>query len=90
MSYLNSISLIGFVGTDPEQRQARSNGRSSPSCPSRRSALGRRRRTNGARKLSGIASVCFGHGSPSGKPAPLQFRDSLHAREEAKKIAVCK
>jgi single-strand DNA-binding protein len=26
MSYLNSISLIGFVGTDPEQRQARSNG----------------------------------------------------------------
>jgi single stranded DNA-binding protein len=26
MSYLNSISLIGFVGSDPEQRQARNNG----------------------------------------------------------------
>jgi len=26
MSYLNSVSLIGFVGADPEQRQARSNG----------------------------------------------------------------
>ena len=26
MSYLNSVSLIGFVGGDPEQRQARSNG----------------------------------------------------------------
>ena len=26
MSYLNSVSLIGFVGADPEQRQARNNG----------------------------------------------------------------
>jgi single-strand DNA-binding protein len=26
MSYLNSISLIRFVGADPEQRQARSSG----------------------------------------------------------------
>jgi single-strand DNA-binding protein len=26
MSYLNSVSLIGFVGSDPEQRQARNNG----------------------------------------------------------------
>ncbi|HEX4075260.1 MAG TPA: single-stranded DNA-binding protein [Candidatus Acidoferrales bacterium] len=26
MSYLNSVSLIGFVGSDPEQRHARSNG----------------------------------------------------------------
>src|SRR6266480_2177818 len=25
MSYLNSVSLIGFVGSDPEQRQARNN-----------------------------------------------------------------
>ncbi len=25
MSYLSSVSLIGFVGADPEQRQARSN-----------------------------------------------------------------
>ena len=25
MSYLNSVSLIAFVGTDPEQRQGRSN-----------------------------------------------------------------
>jgi single-strand DNA-binding protein len=25
MSYLNSVSLIGFVGADPEQRQARNN-----------------------------------------------------------------
>jgi single-strand DNA-binding protein len=26
MSYLNSVTIIGFVGNDPEQRQARSNG----------------------------------------------------------------
>jgi single-strand DNA-binding protein len=26
MSYLNSITLVGFVGSDPEQRQARNNG----------------------------------------------------------------
>jgi single-strand DNA-binding protein len=26
MSYLNSVSLIGFVGSDPEQRQTRNNG----------------------------------------------------------------
>lgn len=25
MSYLNSITLVGFVGSDPEQRQARNN-----------------------------------------------------------------
>jgi len=26
MSYLNSVTLIGFVGADPERRQARNNG----------------------------------------------------------------
>jgi hypothetical protein len=26
MSYLNSITLVGFVGSDPEQRQAKGNG----------------------------------------------------------------
>jgi single stranded DNA-binding protein len=26
MSYLNSVTIIGFVGADPEQRQARTNG----------------------------------------------------------------
>jgi single stranded DNA-binding protein len=26
MSYLNSVTLVGFVGADPEQRQAKSNG----------------------------------------------------------------
>ena len=26
MSYLNSVSLVGFVGSDPELRQARNNG----------------------------------------------------------------
>ncbi len=26
MSYLNSVTLVGFVGVDPEQRQARNNG----------------------------------------------------------------
>lgn len=26
MSYLNSVTLVGFVGADPEQRQARNNG----------------------------------------------------------------
>jgi single-strand DNA-binding protein len=25
MSYLNSVTLVGFVGSDPEQRQARNN-----------------------------------------------------------------
>src|SRR5437899_450600 len=26
MAYLNSITLVGFVGSDPEQRQAKGNG----------------------------------------------------------------
>ena len=26
MSYLNSVTIVGFVGADPEQRQARNNG----------------------------------------------------------------
>ncbi len=26
MSYLNSITLVGFVGSDPEQRQTKGNG----------------------------------------------------------------
>ena len=26
MAYLNSINLVGFVGSDPEQRQAKGNG----------------------------------------------------------------
>lgn len=26
MSYLNSVTLVGFVGADPEQRTVRSNG----------------------------------------------------------------
>src|SRR5271170_5545705 len=26
MSYLNSITLVGFIGSDPEQRQAKGNG----------------------------------------------------------------
>jgi single-strand DNA-binding protein len=26
MSYLNSVTIIGFVGSDPEQRQARNSG----------------------------------------------------------------
>jgi single-strand DNA-binding protein len=26
MAYLNSVTLVGFVGSDPEQRQARNNG----------------------------------------------------------------
>jgi single-stranded DNA-binding protein len=25
MSYLNSVTIVGFVGADPEQRQARNN-----------------------------------------------------------------
>ena len=27
MSYLNSITLVGFIGSDPEQRQAKGNGK---------------------------------------------------------------
>jgi len=26
MSYINSVTLVGFVGSDPEQRQAKGNG----------------------------------------------------------------
>jgi len=26
MSYVNSVTIIGFVGADPEQRQAKANG----------------------------------------------------------------
>jgi len=42
MSYLNSVTLVGFVGADPEQRQARSNGAKSPFFPSLPSAPGKR------------------------------------------------
>jgi len=29
-SYVNSITLVGFVGSDPEQRQAKGNGSDDP------------------------------------------------------------
>jgi single-stranded DNA-binding protein len=35
MSYLNSVTIIGFVGADPEQRQARNNNGSKFTAPQR-------------------------------------------------------
>ena len=61
MSYLNSVTIIGFVGADPEQRQARNNnGSKSPFCPSRRSGRGRTPTTNGRQRPSGIACALYG------------------------------
>jgi single-strand DNA-binding protein len=34
MSYLNSVTIVGFVGADPEQRQARNNNGSKFTVPS--------------------------------------------------------
>jgi hypothetical protein len=62
MSYLNSVTIVGFVGADPEQRQARNNGQSSPFFPSRHNARGKTQRTNGSRKSSGIALRYFALG----------------------------
>jgi len=61
MSYLNSVTLIGFVGADPEQRTPApaATARSSPCSPSPRSGPGRTRRTSGRQRSSGIASRCF-------------------------------
>ncbi len=70
MSYLNSVTLVGFVGVDPEQRQAKSNGTKFTVFPSPRNARGKTRKTNAPRKPSGTASVCFVRNSQSVLPQP--------------------
>jgi single-stranded DNA-binding protein len=54
MSYLNSVTIIGFVGADPEQRQARNNekgtGRSGIEERTDGSCAGARRRDHDARE----------------------------------------
>jgi len=54
MSYLNSVTIGGFVGADPEQRH------NSPFFLSRHNAPGKIQKTNGSRKSSGIASRLYG------------------------------
>ena len=41
MSYLNSVTIVGFVGADPEQRQARNNGSITRAIPAVNSGLRR-------------------------------------------------
>jgi len=53
---MNSVTIVGFVGADPEQRQARNNVQNSPFFPSLHNAPGKTQKTNGSRKSSGIAS----------------------------------
>src|SRR5258708_4306721 len=50
---VNSVTLVGFVGADPEQRQARNNSSNSPFFPSLHSARGRTPRMSGLLKQSG-------------------------------------
>ena len=59
MSCLNSVTLVGFVGADPEQRQSRSNGSKFTVLSVPRSAPGRLPRENGPLRPSGIASASF-------------------------------
>jgi len=47
MSYLNSVTIVGFVGAEPEQRQARNNGSKFTVLPSLHNAPGKRRRRMG-------------------------------------------
>lgn len=63
MSYLNSVTIVGFVGADPEQRQARNNGSKFTvlSVATQRSW----KNANGSRKSSGIASRFFALAWPS-------------------------
>ena len=84
-SYLNSVTIIGFIGADPEQRQARNNnGSSLPFFPLRRSGRGRTPTTSGRRRPNSIASACFGRTLPSTSrrrslPAPLlRLQRSTH------------
>ena len=62
MSYLNSVTIVGFVGADPEQRQARNSGSKFTVLPSPHNAPGKTLKTNGSRKSSGIASRYFALG----------------------------
>ena len=58
MSYLDSVTIIGFVGADPEQRQARNNnGSKFTVCPSQRSGRGRTPTTNGRRKRHSVCAL---------------------------------
>jgi PadR family transcriptional regulator PadR len=61
MSYLNSVTIVGFVGADPEERQARNNGsKFTVLSVSPRNAPGRTRRMSGPRKPSGTVSALYG------------------------------
>jgi len=59
MSYLNSVTIVGFVGADPEQRQARNNGSKFTFFPSPHNARGKTQKTNGSRKSSGHRVAIF-------------------------------
>ena len=82
--YLNSVTIIGFVGADPEQRQARNNNGSKftvLSVATQRSwknAAGR----VGPRRPSGTASASSAHGSPNTSQRP-----SRRARTSSSKAA---
>jgi hypothetical protein len=64
MSYLNSITIVGFVGADPEQRKRGTTVRNSPFFLSPHNAPGKMQKMNGSRKSSGIALRYFALGWP--------------------------
>jgi hypothetical protein len=55
MSYLNSITIVGFVGADRSSVKRETTVRNSPFFLSPRNAPGKTQKTNGSRKSSGIA-----------------------------------
>ena len=60
MSYLNSVTIVGFVGADPEQRQSRNNGSKFTVLSGRHTTLLEKTlKTNGSRESSGIASRLY-------------------------------
>ena len=66
MSYLNSVTIIGFVGADPEQRQARNNNGSKFTVLSVATERSWKNTDDEwRRRPSGIACACSARGSPN-------------------------
>ena len=66
---MNSVTIVGFVGADPEQRQARNNGSRFTVLSVATQRSWKTRKTNGSRKSSGI-EVFYFFGRDSGGIIP--------------------
>jgi hypothetical protein len=93
MSYLNSVTIVGFVGADPEQRQARNNGSQFTVLSVATQRSWKTQKTNGSRKSSGIASRYFAPGwlrlfsTTSRKALTCSSKAALLARPTSRRMA---